>query len=240
MQAIIMAAGKGSRLGELTDGLPKSFARIRGRSLIEYNIKLLRKYGINDIIIVTGYREECFRELLGDEPGISLVWNPFYAQVNVLGSFYMGMERLTDDFVYMHADTLCDTDIFRRMLKDGSDIVLPVEYGPCDEEAMKVKKAGGRIAFISKDIPPDEAEGEFIGIARIKSGVIPALKESTAAVLREGNIMSYFEGAVQKLLDGGLYSVQCIPANGRFWAEIDFPEDYNRASERITEDLLNL
>ena len=44
MQAIIMAAGKGSRLGTLTMGKPKSFAEIHGKKLIEYNLKLLQKY----------------------------------------------------------------------------------------------------------------------------------------------------------------------------------------------------
>ena len=60
MQAIIMAAGKGSRLGNLTEGKPKSFAEIKVRKLIEYNLKLLQNYGVDDIVIGTGYRCEDF------------------------------------------------------------------------------------------------------------------------------------------------------------------------------------
>ncbi|MDF2565867.1 MAG: putative sugar nucleotidyltransferase, partial [Massilibacillus sp.] len=63
MQAIIMAAGKGSRLGEITNGKPKSFLEIKGKKLIEYNIQMLHKYGIHDITIVTGYQSEAFVEL---------------------------------------------------------------------------------------------------------------------------------------------------------------------------------
>ena len=58
MQAIILAAGKGSRLGELTNNKPKSFIEIKGKKLIEYNLDMLLKYGINDITIVTGYMSE--------------------------------------------------------------------------------------------------------------------------------------------------------------------------------------
>ena len=49
MQAIIMAAGKGSRLGKITEGKPKSFAEIKGKKLIEYNLQLLKKYGIEEM-----------------------------------------------------------------------------------------------------------------------------------------------------------------------------------------------
>ena len=77
MQAIIMAAGKGSRLGSLTEGKPKAFAEIKGKKLIDYNLGLLEKYGIDEIIIVTGYKCEAFEELAGNNKNISLVYNPF-------------------------------------------------------------------------------------------------------------------------------------------------------------------
>ena len=89
MQAIIMAAGKGSRLKNLTGGKPKSFLEIKGKKLIEYNLRLLQKYQINDIIIVTGYQSESFEAFTANMNNIRLIYNPFYEMVNVLGSFYM-------------------------------------------------------------------------------------------------------------------------------------------------------
>ena len=109
-----MAAGKGSRLEGLTGGAPKSFVEIKGKKLIEYNIKLLEKYGIKDIIIVTGYCCEVFEEFLKDKKQIRLIYNPFYEMVNVLGSFYMGMEALHDDFIFLHADVR-----FRVVVRGG-------------------------------------------------------------------------------------------------------------------------
>ena len=115
MQAIIMAAGKGSRLGSLTEGKPKSFVEIQGKKLIEYNLKLLENYHIDEIIIVTGYQNRKFEELTKDKKTIRLVYNPFYEMVNVLGSFYMGMHFLKDDFIYLHADTLCEPKLFEKL-----------------------------------------------------------------------------------------------------------------------------
>lgn len=240
MQAIIMAAGKGSRLGELTGGRPKSFAEIKGKKLIEYNIRLLQKCGVSEIIIVTGYRREDFEELVKDIEGITLVWNPFYELVNVLGSFYMGMEYLKEDFLYLHADTLCDVMIMKEMLECQGDIILPVDYKSCDEEAMKVKTRDGKLTRISKLIPPGEAEGEFIGIARFKAHTIEALKDKVREVLAEKEYQSYFEGALQKLAEEDRFSICCLPTEGRFWAEIDFPEDYLYASQNLPDSLAEL
>lgn len=240
MQAIIMAAGKGSRLGSLTAGNPKSFVEIKGKKLIEYNLQLLRHFGVDEIIIVTGYRCEAFQELTRGMKDVRLIYNPFYEMVNVLGSFYMGMEALHDDFLYLHADTLCEPVIFEKLVKFEADAVLPVEYKQCDEEAMKVRSENGRIVEITKQMPLEAAEGEFIGIASFRREVIPALKAKTKQLMKEKEFSAYFESAVQRLIDEEKFKVEAVSTEGAFWAEIDFMEDYENASERIPQSLTNM
>lgn len=233
MQAIIMAAGKGSRLGELTGGHPKSFLEIKGRKLIEYNLEILKKLGVTETVIVTGYRSEEFEKLLSGRKDIRIAYNPFYELMNVIGSFYFGMEYLHDDFLYLHADTLCDPTVFRKMLSSPSDVVLPVDYKECDDEAMKVRSESGRIVQITKKMTLDVAEGEFIGIAFFRKSVVPALKRKVIEVLQEKRFSEYFESAVQKLIDEHAFTVSAVPTDGAFWAEIDFREDYEHACSRI-------
>ena len=240
MQAIIMAAGKGSRLGSLTAGNPKSFVEIKGKKLIEYNLQLLRHCGVDEIIIVTGYRCEAFEELTRDMKDVRLIYNPFYEMVNVLGSFYMGMEALHDDFLYLHADTLCEPVIFEKLVKLDADVILPVEYKQCDEEAMKVRSENGKIVEITKQMPLEAAEGEFIGIASFRREVVPALKEKTKQLLKEKEFSAYFESAIQRLIDEEEFRIEAVSTQGAFWAEIDFMEDYENASERIPESLTNM
>lgn len=240
MQAIIMAAGKGSRLGEFTDGKPKSFVEIKGKKLIEYNLNMLKKYNIDNIIIVTGYCCEAFEEFTKDMSGIRLVYNPFYEMVNVIGSFYFGMEYLNDDFIYMHADTLCDPVIFEKLLSNSADVVLPVDFSSCDEEAMKVRKENGKIVQITKQMSVAEAEGEFIGIAKFKKNVIPYLKMYSKEVLKEKRFNEYFESAIQKIIDNCKFNIDTISTDNQFWAEIDFLEDYERAVENIPNSILSL
>lgn len=239
MQAIIMAAGKGSRLGSLTEDMPKSLLRIKGKRLLDINIAMLHKYGIWDITIVTGFQDAKFIDVLNGIPGITLVYNPFYEFTNVIGSYFIGMGRLHDDFIYLHADTICDTGIFLDLLGADGDIVLPVDTKPCDDEAMKIRMDKGCIVEITKQMSVENATGEFIGIAKIKKNVIEDLNACTVQVLRDRNYTSYFEGALQKVFDLKKYEVKMIDTKGRFWGEIDFIEDYHKAEQNISAELLD-
>lgn len=240
MQAIIMAAGKGSRLGKLTAGKPKSFVEIKGKKLIEYNLQLLKQYHVEEVIIVTGYQSEAFEELVRPQKHVKTVWNPFYEMVNVLGSFYMGMDALRDDFLFLHADTLCEPGILERLMRLEADVVLPVDYKSCDEEAMKVRSRDGRIVQITKQMPCELAEGEFIGIAAFRRTVLLKLKEKVRQLMKEKEFSAYFESAIQRLIEEESFDICTLPTEGKFWAEIDFPEDYERACEQIPESLTEI
>ncbi len=240
MQAIIMAAGKGSRLGNLTNNKPKSFIEIESKKLIEYNIDMLLKCGIKDIIIVTGYMAIEFERLLSNRKEIKFVFNPFYDITNSLPSFWFGQELLNDDFIYMHADTLCDTEIFEELLRQEGEIILPIDFSPCDEEAMKVKLINDEIKFINKTMNPEAADGEFIGIAKISKICLPEIKSFTNKIMKEQKFSSYFEEVLQEIIDKNICKVTTIPTRNKFWCEIDYEEDYERAKKEISDNLKNL
>ncbi|MDA9297886.1 phosphocholine cytidylyltransferase family protein [Pseudomonadales bacterium] len=230
MQAIIMAAGFGSRIENITNRLPKSFLEVNDEKLIERAIRLLREREINDITVVTGYKSELFADLLDDN--IKLVFNPLYFCTNVLGSFACGMGNLKDDFIFIHADTIFDETILDDLIaSDISDVILPVDYKLCVEEEMKVTTVDGNVTVIHKSIDLNIAEGEFIGIAKINSIILEELKLAVKVELKEKNgHQSYFEAALQNLIDQG-HNIKTIATNGRRWIEIDFPEDYDIAQK---------
>ena len=229
MQAIIMAAGKGSRIEELTDGHPKSFLEINGEKLIERNVRMLRENGIKDITVVTGYRTEEFEEMFSVDEDIHIVYNPFYEMTNVIGSFYMGMNSLYDGFLYLHADTICEESLLKELIDSEGDIILPVDMSPCDDEAMKVKMQGEKVIQITKKMSPEEAVGEFIGIAKFKGTTINGLQIATKKLMVEKAFSEYFEAAIQVLIETQTYDIRVMDVTGKFWAEIDFREDYEKA-----------
>ena len=235
MQAIIMAAGRGSRLGNLTDDRPKSFLEVNGESLIDHNIKMLQEFGIRDINIVTGYKNEMFEEHFKGREHISLIYNPFYEMMNVLGSFFMGMHALMDneEAVFLHADTVCDYGIFKDMLEKEGDVILPVDFRPCDEEAMKVLTKGGEVIEISKGIDCSKGEGEFIGICKIKSSAVSSIKVATKKLMQEKKFDEYFERAIQELINEKRYKIVTIATNERFWGEVDTAEDLEYVKKHV-------
>jgi len=240
MQAIIMAAGKGSRLGELTAGKPKSYALIKGHRMIDYNITLLRSYGVSEIIIVTGFNYQAFEEDYNNEPDIKLVYNPFFEQTNVQGSFWVGMPYLKEEFIFIHADSLCDPGLFDELVKSAGDVVLPVDFDVYNEESMGVRLENGKAVEIHKDIPLGKACGEFIGFAKISRNVLSEIKDATESVLKEQKFFEYFEASLQVLMDKGIYDIEVLPTAGRFWAEIDFMEDFEKAASEIPDSLVQL
>lgn len=241
MQAIIMAAGRGSRLGNLTDDIPKAFLEVRGHRLIDYNLAILHENGIEDIKVVTGYKAELYEALTEKHEWLTCIYNPFYEHCNVLGSFYMAQERLSDvDTIYLHADTLCDPEIFREMVQGSGDIVMPVDFKNCDSEAMKVTTKAGQVIKVSKEIPEEESEGEFIGMAKLSKNVMPTIKKASQKLMRNGCLKSYFEGAIQEVIDQGGYSVPAMPTRKRFWGEVDFEEDYNYVKANLPDNLLQI
>ena len=121
-----------------------------------------------------------------------------------------------------------------------ADVVLPVDYKICDDEAMKVRSENGQVVQITKQMPNESAEGEFIGIAAFRKRVIPALKEKTKQLMKEKAFSAYFESAIQRLIDEETFDIRTVPTDGAFWAEVDFMEDYERATAEIPDSLTGI
>jgi choline kinase len=228
MDALIMAAGRGSRLGSETGGRPKSLVDLGGVSPLELQIDVLAARGISRVIVVTGYERQQVEAAVGarlrDSMTAEFVWNPFWSVTNVIGSAWLARERLRDGFVYLHADTVFEPSILDDLLGNQADGVLPIDFRECEPEQMKAAVADERVLRLSKELPPAQTAGEFIGIALFRAAAVPAIVEGLDDELAAGGLQSYFEAALNRAIDAGLV-VRPIPTAGRAWAEIDFPED---------------
>ena len=99
--AIIMAAGLGTRMRPLTNEIPKPLVKVNGKRMIETIIQGLRKNGITDISIVTGYLADKFEFLTNKYSGLKLINNPYYQQYNNLSSLYVARNELNQDWSAM-------------------------------------------------------------------------------------------------------------------------------------------
>lgn len=235
MRGIILAAGKGSRIADMTEGLPKGFLKIGDVRIIDHQIQSLRSLGISEIVIVTGYKSICFEEAYGKCADITLVYNPFYAHCNVLGSVWFARKWLKDGFFFLHGDTYFDPTILKDLAQSKEEIVLAVEKKRTVEEEMKVRIEDGKIVEINKTMACLSAQGEFIGIAKFNKRSVPIIIDRiNYNIERLGRLNDFFEVVIQSMIDEG-QSIYPLDTNKRFSIEIDFPEDYVRALQKIAE-----
>jgi L-glutamine-phosphate cytidylyltransferase len=226
MKAIIMAAGVGNRIKELTNGKPKSFLEIEGKSIIQHQIDTLKSFGVKDITIVVGYQKELFKQFL--EQGVNLIYNPFYKSTNVLGSFWFTKKIINEPFLFMHADTYFEPEIVSRLL-DSEGNNFAVEFKECGEEEMKVVVENGLINNISKEL--QDSHGEFIGVAKIEN--FNEVKKVVKEIVHEHH-GTFFEKIIQELIPSGI-NFNAVNINNLVWEEVDFKEDYYSLIQKIEE-----
>ena len=128
-RAVILAAGRGSRLAPLTDHLPKPLVPVNGRRIISTILDALKAAGISTITIVRGYRGEQFDTLLAEHPGLAFVENPVWETSNNISSIAIaGRAGLLEDSYVIEGDLfLANPAIITPTQEHTNYIAFPVE-----------------------------------------------------------------------------------------------------------------
>lgn len=254
MQAVILAAGRGSRLGHHTADIPKCMLRVGRKTIIEHAIETLSSKGVRRFVIVTGHKGRKLREFLLQrfDLDITFVHNHVYRETNNIYSFYLGIKDVYDDIYLLNSDVFFHPEIFESLHSSGDNFLLVVDdYKQLGEEGMKVIAEGSRVLRISKRIPPEKADGEYIGIAKIPKNALEMLKDCTEEVIEEKGGGVFYEDAIQRMIDHG-HEISYVSTKGLPWVEVDFPHElliaeriyrsfrrlhYNHYVEKIKETL---
>lgn len=234
MKAIILNAGKGGRLGNLTDDRPKCLVEVGGRPILDFQLDALRAAGVLDLVMVVGYRQEMIRKYLRHYPEFSVTWieNPDYAVTNTAYSLCLARHTMTDDILYCNGDVLFHPELLRRLVASPAACPMAVERKRCGEEEVKVMVDGTRIVAIGKELSPGIAFGEFIGVARFSSEIFELFRQTLEeVVIRDRLVNDYFERAIERMLGKAIFTT--LDSTDLPCIEIDFPEDLERASREI-------
>lgn len=230
MRGIILAAGKGSRFGDQSGDKPKSFLEINGKKIIQHQVDALRTLGVSEIFIVVGYKSWLFEEEFKDQSDVTLLKNPFFVACNVLGSLWFASDYMTTDFYFMHADTIYDPEILPLLENAKGEIRFAVEFKSTVEEEMKVLVKDGIVTQVNKTMSCEDAHGEFTGVARISATAAPKVKKWVKQIIeKDQELNTFFEYALQKMINSREVQVTAIDIGKCRSIEIDFAEDYARA-----------
>jgi len=229
-KAIILSAGQGSRLLPLTADQPKCLIDFSGKSLIAWQIASLVANGIEEIAVVTGFRDHKLDAALAEiaHPGLTIrpCFNPFYKVADNLGSCWIVREEMDQDFIILNGDTLIPPEIVARLIA-GSTMPITVTIDVKDSydlDDMKVQRDGDRLLQIGKRLEPHETNAESIGMLAFRGKGPAIFRKQVEKMMRtpEG-VLNWYLKAIHALAPSGV--VGTVSIEGLNWAEVDFPED---------------
>lgn len=246
MKAVIIAAGVGSRLGELTKEIPKSLIDINGKSIIERQINSFRKCGVHEIIVITGYQNHKF-----NLENVEYVFNPDYAEVEQAFSLLTARKRIDDDIIISFGDIIFEDKILKQVMDIENDIVIGVDHDwkksyekRMDNSSIMSDfiaiKNGKIVKLFRKSTEFDEGSivAEFSGLFKLSSNAVKKLIQTYENL--EMNHSGRFHYAdsfkkakiidlLQELFENGV-EMEAVHLDGK-WCEIDTPQDLELAKK---------
>jgi choline kinase len=207
MKTVILAAGIASRLRPLTDNTPKCLLKIGERSILEMTIENLLETNNSEIIIVTGYRENMIREFVAKrfpELNVTYIHNKSYTTTNNIYSLWLTKDEvLGHDMMMMDSDIVFDKSIITELVRSGHKNCLALKRHEVHDEEIKVKTdSNGRVIEISKEVNPEQAAGESIGIELFRGETLYELfRIIDKKVVGEKKVNLFYEAAFEELSD---------------------------------------
>jgi len=232
--AIILAAGIGSRLKPLTSNIPKCLLTINRITILEHQVNNLEKCGIEDITIIIGYKAIKVKEFCQKQGWFfNIIEDRQFQDHNNLFSLWVAQKKVPGGFICLNGDVVFDENIVKNLLNCKDNVCLAVDHKECTEEDMKVKVAGDFVKKINKKLFHNEVYGEFTGISFFSEKGAQKLKEMLAQMSDTMLKNAYVATAIQKLIDSDV-PVYSHDIGDRFWADIDFVEDLNQVRDYFT------
>lgn len=233
IEAIILAAGRGSRLSSITADIPKCLVEVGDQTLLDHQLDMLTSAGIDRVTVVTGY---CADKVEGELRGrAETLFNPVWSQTNSLFSLWLCRERIHNPFVVMNCDVLAHPDIVLRLLESGHSAFTYDGTSGEDEEHMKVEIENGILQAMSKNLPAHRCDGENVGVLYFNEPVGQMLFREAETALEAGGRNMWMAAAVERVAQNAC--VSAVDVADLPWTEIDFPEDLEFARQVIWPEL---
>lgn len=230
MKAIILAAGKGSRLYPITIDKPKGLLRIGDETILDRLIRQFREANINDIIVVVGYQKEKLIEHF--EGSVRFLEYSDYIKTNNLHTLWSVRDELDEDIIISFSDLILHSDVVNELIEAKNDITLVVDTNRVIEGTMRVKVHGDILQSI-KTTTIKEASGNFIGLAKFSSKGCEKLVSEMSKIIK-GNFDDYYTLAIDRMARRH-EDIACLDIAGLLWREIDTKNEYDEAKAIFPE-----
>ena len=244
MKAIILAAGRGSRMGAMTAEQPKCLTPLSGQPLLHWQMKSLKAAGVDDVGIVGGYKKELLAPYVS-----TLFANERWAQTNMVVSLTCAAEWLrTSDCIISYSDIFYDPDTVRNLASSPYDICISYDQNwlqlwsmrfsdpLSDAEQFKIDSESRITAIGARAASPADIQGQYMGLLKFTPRGWAAIEKFLASY---GDIDRLdMTSLLSKLIVAGekIYGVKSVGA----WGEVDSESDLRLYEQLISKGELTL
>ena len=246
MQALILAAGMGKRLGEYTKNNTKCMVPVNGTPLIDRVLKQLSMLSLNRVVIVVGYEGEKLMDYIGnDKDGLKIEYvnNPVYDKTNNIYSLALAKQKLMeDDTLLIESDLIFDDGMFKLLLDNPNpNLALVAKYESwMDGTMVCIDKDCNIVNFVPKDAFRYEDAHQYYKTVNIykfskafsQTKYVPFLDAYSKAV---GN-NEYYENVLRIISFLNSHDLKALPITNEKWYEIDDKQDLDIAEALFADE----
>jgi phosphoenolpyruvate phosphomutase len=195
VNAVVLAAARGDRLGELTADAPKAMLEVNGRPILAQAVEKLNRVGIKDISVVRGYRKDKIAL-----PNLKYVDNDEYSATSEVYSLYLAREKIAENTVVLYGDIIFRSYFLNDLLNDESPATVIVDadatrdgnyrdYAACDRPDSRAHfERPARLVKMSHELSEKETCGEFIGLLKVDATGAAAMRELLEEAAKAGEV----------------------------------------------------
>ena len=254
MRAIILAAGQGKRLIPHTNSKPKAMLEFGNKPLIQYSIDNLRKVGIADITIITGYKSEMI-----NIPNVRYIHNEKFAETNMVYTLFCAEAVMDDNLIISYSDIIFEPKVLQKLRQSKDEITVVVDdnwqelwelksNNPLnDAETLRLNKKNYILEIGAKPKDLNQIDSQYIGLLKFSKKGIRILKKiyhelkdaNRQEIVIRGRTFNqlYMTDVLQLLIDNG-HKVKGVRIKGG-WLELDSKEEYEKLLDMYKEGKLN-
>ncbi|MFA4874745.1 MAG: NTP transferase domain-containing protein [bacterium] len=235
MLALIIAAGMGNRLGNLTSQKPKALVSVGGRELILRALDFVDHPAITERIVVTGYEGVQLTKFLSERrPDVHTVHNARYKDGSII-TIKTALPHVNGDFLLMNTDHIYPRRMLDHILARARGITAVCDFDrELGQDDMKVKLTESRrLVGIRKTLT--DFDGGYIGMTVCSSAMLPAYRDGVATAYEACGDAASAEAALA-MLAGNKTSINICDASGMPWLEVDTQEDLRHAETALRQN----
>lgn len=233
--AVLLAAGRGRRLGALTEDRPKCLAEVGGRTLLSWWFSHLHALGVQQVAVIGGYRaEQVFAEAraFAGVLRVQELISPRWASTNNLVSLAVAASEVEGPVLVVETDVLMERALVARTLEAHCAVV---DVSREDQPGTCVAAREGVITRMQVGAHPwsEMLPWKTVNVTHLCAEGWRALGERLLALEEAGHLQDYWERALAELIEEEQIALGLLPAGDLFWREIDTEADLHEAQRAL-------